>query len=1434
MPCRIVLLPGDGPALLPLFRRIGEFPLSVFVLLRPLPAMNALSASGRFPVIATLLLACCLPGARADWALVEDFETGFTTGSTINGVNGWVVDIAANVVAVNDPAGSGRGRVARAVQAGVRNDLYKNLGANQIPNGTTGTLFFEAYLPTEGAGFANVSAGLSDQLAPNDYAAFEPQFRWSNSDLIPRNGIGFTDTGYDFSSGTWMRVWMVVNAASDTVDMHVQSPTGATARVQIADDYGFRNGTAPNAMTAFLLVQSSGQSIFFDNIHVDKSGENLILPPLPGTQPVAVDDAVQTGIGGAIAFNPRVNDTGAIDAASLVIISGPSQGTVEINAATAMVIYRHGGTVPGADTFRYRVTREGGGPTSEADVDVTISGELRLENVTVSVPATPPTGSAGTLAIKNGLPGLTFPGAVGMASVPGTPAALLIASIDGSVWYVPDSTAATPAKHKVLDVSSLSNFTRGRSIYSIECFPDFASSGNIIINYQGDASRLPQPGPGQTVHDVMPNLDRDGLPDATIATDLRVSRFTLSAAHVADVVANGMSPEENLTAMATEYPYLNLAEQHLFHSINDCKFGPDGYLYVTFGDEGDQGDPYRNGQRLTKDFYSSMLRIDIDPASTNPKPNPHYGIAAGGGLDGAGHYQYYLDAGTQNPNFRVPADNPFIHTSLGGTWNGQFNGADLSAQLDDVRTEMWAVGLRNPFKFHLDVEDGTGQTEAWIGDVGRDSWEEFTVLKKGENAGWSFYEGNALNPGVTHPSMPSGTTPHKAPLFTYAHSAGNNSATGGVFYRDTELPSLTNRYVCGDYGSGRIWSITREGAVTELTDLRMSANLIVDFHVDPVTKDILVLEHSGNGRVMRITLQGAGAEDYPATLSELGIFADLEDLSPNPGVLPYEPNLTFWSDGAEKQRWFVIKNTTDMIGYAPEGNWSFPEGMIWIKHFDFDLDRSNPGTTKKRLETRVLVRNATGAYGVAYRWNEAGTEASLVTNAGEDFAVNYLDETGAPASINWHIPSRAECTTCHTATGGHALSMNTRQFNLGNTISGQTGNLIELLADGGYLEGFEGDPSALPRHHRPDETAVDLETRVRSYLAVNCSYCHQPGGAAPDSWDARAEVSLADTRLLYGHPVSEATPDLTDHIIRPGDKANSAIWNKINARTAINGGFNGYSQMPPLATNVFDEEGIALIGEWIDHHANAVPEPAAGSLETASLSENASVGAIMGLANAEDPDVREGIADQSLLTYEITAGNEDRLFSIDAATGELRVNGIIDFERQPQHLLTVEVSDHFAPNPGVLSHGVVVDLIDESMPDQTADEDGNGIFDMWESGFGLGVADPAGDSDSDGVPDFFEFLSGGNPVMGDDALGQRYEIVGEPGEHRFSWNVRNGFVLGGDYGVQSAAGLATWSELLPPSYEVISIVPVSPGVSRVVMRVAPAAEKNFLRLSVPP
>jgi hypothetical protein len=160
----------------------------------------------------------------------------------------------------------------------------------------------------------------------------------------------------------------------------------------------------------------------------------------------------------------------------------------------------------------------------------------------------------------------------------------------------------------------------------------------------------------------------------------------------------------------------------------------------------------------------------------------------------------------------------------------------------------------------------------------------------------------------------------------------------------------------------------------------------------------------------------------------------------------------------------------------------------------------------------------------------------------------------------------------------------------------------------------------------------------------------------------------------------------------------------------------------------------------------------------------------------------------------------------------------------------VEVTDHFAPNPGVLQRTVIIDLNDETSPDLTADADGNGLFDVWESSFG--ITNPSNDDDHDGVPAFFELLSGGNPSVIDSpsSLGLTHAL---DGGHELAWNIRTGSVLGEDYHVELSDDLGEWGRLEPVDYTVESVTPVSPGVSRVVIKVPTGGSQQFLRLNGP-
>jgi hypothetical protein len=163
---------------------------------------------------------------------------------------------------------------------------------------------------------------------------------------------------------------------------------------------------------------------------------------------------------------------------------------------------------------------------------------------------------------------------------------------------------------------------------------------------------------------------------------------------------------------------------------------------------------------------------------------------------------------------------------------------------------------------------------------------------------------------------------------------------------------------------------------------------------------------------------------------------------------------------------------------------------------------------------------------------------------------------------------------CHTPQAGHALSFNTRQLNLSSDMLGFTGNQLTTLQQQGYFTNNPGSPNLLPRHLRPDESAYSLEARVRSYLAVNCSYCHKPGGAPPESWDGRPELTLSQTLLVNGNAVNSGSDPLNKLVV-PGDTAHSIILHRMAAT-------GGFTRMPPIASNEIDSANVALLTSWIN------------------------------------------------------------------------------------------------------------------------------------------------------------------------------------------------------------------------------------------------------------
>lgn len=895
--------------------------------------------------------------------------------------------------------------------------------------------------------------------------------------------------------------------------------------------------TSDNWSSAIRLASGGSGAVQWDNVRVAYAWDELNDGP-----PVANDDSATMHHLGKARFQVLENDTGLLAPSTLAIDTPPAHGTATVNP-DGTILYQHSSGVPASDSFTYRIQGVGSPLADTATVTLNFTAAPRFDSAFVEMPATPPVGA---LRIEDAFPGITFDAPHSFCSVPGDPGKLFVAEGDGRVFLIPDVSA--PAKVLVLDhTAAVQHDNNELAMKGIAAHPDWATNGEIYVTYNSTSGTV------------------------------RLSRFTCLTAPPFTA-----GPEEILIEQDSD---------DTVHNIGTCEFGPDGYLYVGFGDEGTQSDGHNNSQHVDRNLWSCVIRIDVDlkPGSLSPNPDP------GPDADPEGN-----DADLVIPRpggiarYAIPPDNPLVGATA-------FNGIALDP--GQVRTEIYVMGLRNPWQFSAEDLDGSGTVdELWVADVGRSSREELSVFLPGGNGGWGWREGT--QPGQRVGDLLNGAPESAAtltePLWDYTHGGGayqGQSITGGFIYRGTAIPELTGKYVCADYVSGNVWSVERT-AGTPVIERLAGEVAIVGLLPDPASGDILLLDRGNNGvnpgpgSIKRLTV-GTDDSSFPPTLAATNFFADLSDLTPNPGSQYYEPNLRFWSDHAEKKRWFLIRNTTDTVGYAQDAPWSFPAGMIWVKHFDYPTQwesftrtiagqprtdrRPVAGSPRRRLETRFLVKNGSGSYGLTYRWNTNQSDALLVDDDGESVPLDITLD-GNPSNLTWDIPSRAACLTCHTPEAGHALSFNTRQLNLAGSIAGVAGNQLSVLAATGYLAGLGADPAALPRHFRPDESGQSLEARVRSYLDVNCAYCHQAGGTGGGNWDGRAHLPLLETGLLNGIPV-EAPLDPAHRLVVAGNVPHSILYNRL-------AGANGYTRMPPLATAVPDLEAEELVAAWIQQEVH--------------------------------------------------------------------------------------------------------------------------------------------------------------------------------------------------------------------------------------------------------
>lgn len=557
------------------------------------------------------------------------------------------------------------------------------------------------------------------------------------------------------------------------------------------------------------------------------------------------------------------------------------------------------------------------------------------------------------------------------------------------------------------------------------------------------------------------------------------------------------------------------------HNGGCLEFGKDGKLYISTGDGSGPNPPdgLTTGQDVS-DLLGAVLRIDIDHPA-------------------------------EGKNYSVPADNPFV-------------------KLKEARPEIWAYGLRNPWKFGAD----TATDDVFVADNGWESWELVHRIVRGGNCGWPIMEGRASLRSEVKP----GPTPIIPPVQDHPHTEAN-SVIGGPIYRGSKVAGLAGSFLYGDYITGTIWATKADQdgnfAHTTLCDTDLQ---IVAF-TQGSGGEIWVLDYDTTGQIYELLPNEVPdtSASFPRRLSETGLFRSLEKLEPSPGVVPYVVRVNQWSDGATAERWVAIPGEGRItLASDKEKSAVYPEGTIFVKHLSLP-QKNKPAI---RLETQILHFERGSWRPYSYLWEEDGKDAQLVPPAGTHrmLQVEHPLVKDKLVERTWHVNAVNECKLCHNAGARNVLGFVPHQLNIpsGQVIADPNPRDAVFL-DYLHVLGVVAKPSVIAKDDParlvdPRDKSQKLDDRARSYLAVNCSMCHNPRGNAIVSFHLHREAPFDKLNTSKGTGIG--TFGMKDAwLITPGDPYRSVLFYRMSKL--------GYARMPYIGSRVVDSEGIALIEEWI-------------------------------------------------------------------------------------------------------------------------------------------------------------------------------------------------------------------------------------------------------------
>lgn len=707
-------------------------------------------------------------------------------------------------------------------------------------------------------------------------------------------------------------------------------------------------------------------------------------------------------------------------------------------------------------------------------------------------------GIGGSWELEDPMPSIDIPSPVRIRSWPGSSDFLVLSKL-GEVWLI---SIENQSKTLLLDIEDRVYHKGDAGAVGIALHPKF-----------GDATA-----PDKQLLFLYYRTN----PELTGWNELgynRLSKFSWNAQN------ESFDPESEVILMQ-QY------DRSSWHNGGDMFFGPDDFLYISTGGEGKKEHQVVSTQQLTGGLFSGILRIDVDNDPSRSHPIRRQPV-------GNGWVPSDWNWETFTQGYSIPNDNPWLDPEGG------------------LLEEFYAIGLRSPHAIYFDPETAL----IWVADVGDGSREEISLIAKADNLQWPYLEGTL--PSEVHEKPDPYIGNEKFPFFEYDRSIGSCIMGGSVYY-GTVFPALNGKYLFADYRRNKLLALTNNGSQLEPEADVLISNLegqAVDVPESPGITGIFPLEDgqiiitvmgdynnsSNPGKLFRLAQKEAIPEP-PAKLSELGVFTDLSTLTTAEGILPYTVNAPLWSDRAIKKRWIAVPNdggfdsSDEQIVFHGTEEWSFPEGTVFIKHFELPKTTDTEGETI-RLETRFfIIGEGNQGYGLTYKWNDEGTEAFLLGGgATKDFDIY---ENGSYAfTQTWSFPSRDQCIGCHNANAKYVLGVKTHQLN-GDQFYPHLNremNQLEFLNQSGMFQRNIGQAETFPRAYAIDDESVNLETRIRSYLDANCASCHRPEGVSMLSMDFRFVMPLK-LQNIVNFPTQSHSSNPNRLIVKPGSHQNSELW----------------------------------------------------------------------------------------------------------------------------------------------------------------------------------------------------------------------------------------------------------------------------------------------------